>query len=95
MIDKASARQKAIDHLTALVADCTEALGASDVWADYSPRDRTRSMALFHETRDVAKRLLKALQAGDPIARADWQRVMPRDPQWAEAYKAICAHAQE
>jgi hypothetical protein len=90
-MDKPTARQQAIDHLTKVVADCTEAIGASDVWADYSPHDRTRSLALFHETRDVAKRLLANLAAGEPVGRGDWQRAMPRDDQWTAVYKALRA----
>lgn len=94
-MDKASARQKAIDHLTTVVADCNEALAASDVWQDYSPRDRAKSMALFRETGEVANRLLAGLQNDEPVARADWQRVMPRDDQWRDAYKAIFAEAKD
>lgn len=53
-----------MDHLATRVAECNDALGASDIWADYAPRDRAKSLALFKETRDVASRLLSSLQAG-------------------------------
>lgn len=90
-MNKAAARQKAIDRLTTLVADANEALGASDIWQDYSPRDRAKSLALFQETRDVASRLLASIQEDEPIARADWRRVMPADSDWNDIYKAISA----
>ncbi|HWB11672.1 MAG TPA: hypothetical protein VG826_20745 [Pirellulales bacterium] len=87
----AAARAKAIDHLTTLVADCDSALGATDIWQDYSPRDRAKSLALFRETREVATRLLENLKNGEPAARADWQRVMPHEAAWNEVLKAIFA----
>lgn len=90
-MDPAAARAKAIDHLTTLVADCESALGASDIWQDYAPRDRTMSLALFRQTRDVARRLLENLKGGEPGARADWQRVMPHDETWKGVFKAIFA----
>jgi hypothetical protein len=93
-MDSAAARQKVIDHLTTLVADSNEALGASDVWQDYSPRDRAKSLALFQETRDVAGRLLANVQANEPPSRADWRRVMPADAQWSEIYKTVAAAAK-
>ncbi|HVA49330.1 MAG TPA: hypothetical protein VNH11_23395 [Pirellulales bacterium] len=90
-MDHASARQKAIDHLTAVMADCNDALGAADVWYDYAPRDRNSSQALFRETAEVARRLLSSIEAHEPIVRADWQRVMPRDDAWKAVYKLLVA----
>ena len=90
-MDPTAARAKAIEHLTTLVADCESALGASEIWQDYSPRDRTMSLALFRQTRDVASRLLESLKSGEPGARADWQRVMPHDEAWKGVFKAIFA----
>jgi hypothetical protein len=83
------ARQKVIDHLTKLVADCNEAQAATDIWLDYSPRDRSRSLALFRETRDIASRLLHNIENNEPAARADWRRVMPRDDDWNKLFKVI------
>ena len=94
-MDKASARKRAIDHLTTLVANCTEALGATDIWADYEPRDRIRSQGLFRETRDVANRLLAALEADGAISRADWQRVMPHEAEWNDVFKVLQAQVHE
>ncbi|HET6879527.1 MAG TPA: hypothetical protein VFI31_05210 [Pirellulales bacterium] len=94
-MDRSSARQRAIDHLTTLVADCTDALGAADIWVDYSPRDREKSLALFQETRDVASRLLANLKADEPLSRADWQRVIPPDSRWSEVYKALFSDHQQ
>jgi hypothetical protein len=90
-MDPAAARAKAIDHLTTLVADCDSALGATDIWQDYAPQDRAKSLALFRQTREVAGRLLGNLKDGEPATRADWQRVMPRDPSWKDVFKAIFA----
>lgn len=90
-MDKEVARQKASDHLTKLVADCHDALGASDVWYDYSPSERSKSLALFRETSDLAGRLLASLEDGGPVARADWRRVMPHETQWNDIYKALFA----
>jgi hypothetical protein len=83
------ARQTVIDHLTQIVADCNEALAATDVWRDYPARDRARSLFLFRETRDVASRLLHNIQNEEPVARADWRRVMPRDDQWNKLFRII------
>lgn len=88
-MDRASARQRAMDHLTTLVADCNDALGASDIWADYAPRDRAKSLALFQETRDVAGRLLRSLQDGLTLSPTDWRRVIPPGPEWTDVYKAL------
>lgn len=90
-MDKVSARKRAIEHLTKLVADCTEALGATDIWADYAPRDRIRSQGLYRETRDVASRLLAGLEADAAISKADWQRVMPHEAEWTDVFKALHA----
>jgi hypothetical protein len=90
-MDPAAARAKAIDHLIALVADCESAIGATDIWQDYPPRDRAKSLALFRERREVANRLLGNLKNGEPLARGDWQRVMPQDAEWKDVFKAIFA----
>jgi hypothetical protein len=94
-VDKASTRKRAVEHLTKLVEDCTEALGATDIWADYEPRDRIRSQGLFSETRDVANRLLAALEADAAISRADWQRVMPHEAEWNDVFKILHAQVHE
>ncbi|HVX15131.1 MAG TPA: hypothetical protein VHC22_28320 [Pirellulales bacterium] len=94
-MDQASAREKAINHLTTVVADCTDALGATDIWVDYSPMVRAKSLALFQETRDVASRLLASLQADEPVSRADWKRVMPPGAKWADIFKVLRADAEE
>ena len=83
------ARQKVIDHLTKLVADCNEALAATDVWLDYTPRDRARSLALFREKRDIASRLLHNIENDEPATRADWRRVMPPGDDWHKLFKVI------
>ncbi|HEX7378747.1 MAG TPA: hypothetical protein VF278_16620, partial [Pirellulales bacterium] len=88
-MDRAAARQRAIDHLTALVADCNDALGAADIWADYAPEDRAISLALFRETRDAADRLLGNLQADLALSQSDWRRVIPPGSEWADVYKAL------
>lgn len=84
-----AARVKAIDHLTTLIADCDSALGATDIWQDYPPRDRFQSLALFREKREVANRLLLHLKQDEPLARADWHRVMPHDEAWKNVFRAI------
>jgi hypothetical protein len=94
-MDRASARHRAIEYLTTVVADCTDALGAADIWADYPPRDREKSLALFQEKRDVAGRLLANLKADEPIARADWKRVIPSDAGWTDVYKALFSHSPD
>lgn len=88
-MDRASARQRAIDHLTTLVADCNDALGAADIWVDYAPEDRATSLALFRETRDVACRLLGNLQADLALSQTDWRRVIPPGSEWADVYKVL------
>lgn len=92
-MERASARQRAIDYLTTLVADCNDALGASDIWADYAPHDRAKSLALFRETRDVAGRLLSSLQADLALSQTDWRRVIPPGPEWADVYRALFSQA--
>ncbi len=82
-----------MDHLATRVAECNDALGASDIWADYAPRDRAKSLALFKETRDVASRLLSSLQAGLALSPTDWRRVMPPGTEWADVYKALLSQA--
>jgi hypothetical protein len=85
------ARQTVVNHLTMIVADCNEALAATDVWQDYPPRDQARSLALFRETRDVASRLLHNIENDESATRGDWRRVMPRDEQWDSLFKIIFA----
>lgn len=93
-MDRAAARQRAIDHLTALVADCNDALSAADIWADYAPEDRVTSLALFRETRDAADRLLGSLQAGLALSQSDWRRVIPPGSEWADVYKTLFSNRQ-
>lgn len=94
-MDRALARQRAINHLAEVVADCDDALAAADIWADYEPHDRATSLALFRETRDVAGRLLSNLQADLPPSQTDWRRVIPPGPEWAEVYRALFRHSHQ
>lgn len=94
-MDRATARQRTMEHLATLVADCNDALGAADIWADYAPRDRAKSLALFRETRDVAGRLLAGLTGDEPLLQADWRRVIPPGPEWADVYKALFSQTHD